>query len=77
VSGPQLSRLGRLISIEPPALPGDWLPATPPNKGMKLTKPVNFGTSQLIPSVGRTSEDRHAERPYGEKNGRASRDELS
>ncbi len=25
MSGPQLSRLGRLTSIKPPALPGDWL----------------------------------------------------
>jgi HSP20 family protein len=28
VSGPQLSRLGRLTSIKPPALPGDWLHRT-------------------------------------------------
>jgi hypothetical protein len=30
------------------------LKAAPPNKGMKLTKPVNFGASQLIPGVRRT-----------------------
>jgi hypothetical protein len=27
---------------------------TPHNKGMKLTKPVEIGASQLIPRVGQT-----------------------